>query len=591
MSRQKLIHLHGTNVPSKETLLGKGFVNGEIAVKNGTSTDSELYVLSSDDKLAVFATKTYLENFAKTEAQRVENALTGLTNGAVATLRTDLDTLSGTVSTLSQTVEANKTQLQGEIDAVEGRMDAAEADIVDLKKIRGEFAAADTALENKLTSGYTDAVAAEAALREQGDAATLNSATGYTDTKVAAEAGLRDAEDKKLQGAITTLDGKVDTKVTELTNAINAAKAAATTKVVEGTENSHLKIEDATDSDGSVTYTITLEDVASAETLAEVKGQVTKLIGDDANKSVRTIANEELAAQLLGETVATDNFKTLQELAAWLEGHPEEAAEMNAAIQANATAITANASAIATETAERKSEITRVENLLTGNTSSLQGEIDAVEGRMDTAEGEIDALQSATTANATAITANASAIATETAERKSEITRVENLLTGNTSSLQGEIDAVEGRMDTAEGEIDALQSATTANATAIERVEREYKAETADIRADFAAEDAKIRGEFAAEDAKIRGEFAAEDTATLNAATGYTAEQVAAEALARDNADKALGTRIDGVKTTADSAVQGVAVTSLQGVQAVKGSGNIVTIDCADMIIDCGSWE
>jgi predicted nucleic acid-binding Zn-ribbon protein len=534
MSRQKLIHLHGTNVPSKETLVDKGFVPGEIAVKNGTSTDSELYVLSSDDKLAVFATKTYLENFAKTEVQRVENALTGLTSGAVATLRTDLDTLSGTVSTLSQTVETNKTQLQGEIDAVEGRMDAAEADIVDLKKIRGEFAAADTALENKLTSGYTDAVAAEAALREQGDAATLNSATGYTDTKVAAEAGLRDAEDKKLQGAITTLDGKVDTKVTELEGKIAAAKDAATTKVVEGTDaGNNMTIVESAGEGGSKVFTVNLTDVASAETLAEVKGQVTKLIGDDAIKSVRAIANEELAAQLI-PSGATEALDTLQEIAAWIQEHPEDAAAMNAAISGNTDAIADNADAIATETAERKSEITRVEKLVTGNTSSLQGEIDAVEGRMDTAEDEIDALQSATTANASAI---------------------------------------------------------TVNANAIERVEREYKAEDTKIRGEFAAEDTKIRGEFAAEDTKIRGEFASADTVTLNSATGYTYEQIAAEALARDNADKALGTRIDGVKTTADSAVQAVAVTSLQGVQAVKGSGNVVTIDCADMIIDCGSWE
>ena len=58
---------------------------------------------------------------------------------------------------------------------------------------------------------------------------------------------------------------------------------------------------------------------------------VATLVGDDTGKSVRKIANEELAAQLLSGDAEAD-FKTLQELAAWLEGHPEDAAAMNQAI-------------------------------------------------------------------------------------------------------------------------------------------------------------------------------------------------------------------------------------------------------------------
>ena len=48
-----------------------------------------------------------------------------------------------------------------------------------------------------------------------------------------------------------------------------------------------------------------------------------------------------LLSYLLVQTGAVDNFKTLQELAAWLEQHPEDAAAMNVAIQANADAIAA----------------------------------------------------------------------------------------------------------------------------------------------------------------------------------------------------------------------------------------------------------
>lgn len=54
------------------------------------------------------------------------------------------------------------------------------------------------------------------------------------------------------------------------------------------------------------------------------------LISKDTNKSVRTIANEELAKQLLE---GNDNFKSLQELAAWLDEHPDSGITMNTNIQ------------------------------------------------------------------------------------------------------------------------------------------------------------------------------------------------------------------------------------------------------------------
>ena len=67
-------------------------------------------------------------------------------------------------------------------------------------------------------------------------------------------------------------------------------------------------------------------------TTEELTGIVNTLVGADANKSVRTVALEVLSEQLLADGV-TENFETLQELAAWLADHPEEAAEMNLMIQ------------------------------------------------------------------------------------------------------------------------------------------------------------------------------------------------------------------------------------------------------------------
>lgn len=62
------------------------------------------------------------------------------------------------------------------------------------------------------------------------------------------------------------------------------------------------------------------------------KSKLDKLIGEDANKSARTIANEELAKQLIPEN-AKDSLDTLNEIAAWIQNHPDDATAMNKAIE------------------------------------------------------------------------------------------------------------------------------------------------------------------------------------------------------------------------------------------------------------------
>lgn len=58
---------------------------------------------------------------------------------------------------------------------------------------------------------------------------------------------------------------------------------------------------------------------------------VTTLQGGDAGKSVRTIAAEELAKQLIPEN-ANEARDTLQEIAAWIQSHPNDVTAMNTAI-------------------------------------------------------------------------------------------------------------------------------------------------------------------------------------------------------------------------------------------------------------------
>lgn len=70
---------------------------------------------------------------------------------------------------------------------------------------------------------------------------------------------------------------------------------------------------------------------ANQADLDTANGKLTTLIGTDAGKSARTIANEELAAQLIPES-AKESLDTLAEIAAWIQSHPDNASAMNQAI-------------------------------------------------------------------------------------------------------------------------------------------------------------------------------------------------------------------------------------------------------------------
>lgn len=70
---------------------------------------------------------------------------------------------------------------------------------------------------------------------------------------------------------------------------------------------------------------------ANQTDLDTANGKLTTLIGTDAGKSARTIANEELAAQLIPES-AKESLDTLAEIATWIQSHPDDASAMNQAI-------------------------------------------------------------------------------------------------------------------------------------------------------------------------------------------------------------------------------------------------------------------
>ena len=247
--------------------------------------------------------------------------------------------------------------------------------LADTYDAKGAAAAAEANAKKAVTDLANGAVATNtAAITAIKDGETLDSfkdvegaiATAKTEASTAAANALKDAKTyadgkdadiaaaKKAgtdaQAAVNTLSGKVGTVPTDKTvvQMISEAKTAATyddTAVkadIKAIKADYLKSTDKTELSGKI---------------ATVEGKVTTLIGDDASKSVRTIANEELTKQLI-PTGAKESLDTLQEIAAWIQKHPDDVATMNKAISDN-----------------------------TNNITTVTGRVTAVEGKVRTLEG------------------------------------------------------------------------------------------------------------------------------------------------------------------------------------------------------------
>ena len=180
---------------------------------------------------------------------------------------------------------------------------------------------------------------------------------------------------------ITEVDGKltaVEAEI-EVSNEINAAKAALEAKigtVAEGKTLAGLIADNAT----------AIEDHKTA-----VDTKVTTLIGSDADKSVRKIANEELAAQLIPANAA-ESLNTLQEIAAWIQDHPGDASAMNSAIEVlqkktKLGEYTPEGQSEAVEYTTVKAYVEAVKKELATNATGLEGRVKANEDAIATING------------------------------------------------------------------------------------------------------------------------------------------------------------------------------------------------------------
>ena len=183
--------------------------------------------------------------------------------------------------------------LTGRVTTAEGNIDALEALV------------GNTAVDTQITNAVSAAIG-------EGGSVTK---------KIAAEIQKLDVEDTAVAGKYVSAVSEADGKIT-----VTRADLPDYTNVYAAKEHGHV-IADVTGLQDA------LDNKATSADVTALSGKVTTLISTDAGKSVRTIANEELAAQLIPEN-AQEALDTLSEIAAWIQSHPDNASAMNAAIEA-----------------------------------------------------------------------------------------------------------------------------------------------------------------------------------------------------------------------------------------------------------------
>lgn len=143
--------------------------------------------------------------------------------------------------------------------------------------------------------------------------------------------GTAETDIDNLQAAIKTLNG-ADTVDGSIAKAV---KTAVDAEVIA--RDAAIKVESDRAKAAEGVLSDRIDNYETNKDTFALKSDVNTLIGEDSNKSVREITQDEIASQLAG---GGTSFDTLQEIAAWLKDHPADVGEMNEKINANTDAIT-----------------------------------------------------------------------------------------------------------------------------------------------------------------------------------------------------------------------------------------------------------
>jgi len=473
------------------------------------------------------------------EAKDAADKAQGDVNTLTQTHATDKAALEGAIALKANIADVyNKSDIDGKVDTINEAIAAkADASAVyakgDVDGMVSELEAADLAINN-LIGDVTDGKTVVEMIADAQAAATYDDeeVRGLIDTN--ADAIAQEIEDREgaVSGLKTELEGKINAKVDQSAYDEKVAALAAEDERLAGLIN------------------------GNAAAIEEMGGEIDVLVGDDTGKSVRTIANEELAAQLIAENAA-EALDSLQEIAAWIQSHPGDAATMNAAIAA-------------LEAKVDTGDVT-VSAYVTAAINALKIGDYATVAALNEAVGRISALETASATHAT----------------QTALQGVADALDQYKTAHNGDYDndAIDAKVKGVQDQIDALDDvyATDAELTGainaeVERANGAYAAKTLESTVDTHVKDTAAH--VSTEDrAKWNGaQAAAEATAAANLATArteITAEiatakgEAIADAEGKVNAAKAdLEGQIAAAKSAAISDAEGkvnAAKSELQG--------------------------
>ena len=537
----------------------------------------------------------------RNEFAAADNAITSAYTALAATLRGEFegadDAIVGDIEEINTVIEGINTEItnlktadtnleivykKADADIISAYTAADEAIETAYKKadadIISAYTAADEALQTAVNSKVAQSVYGAKVAEIEGDIDDLESVlNGYTgegsvktavDSKVAqsdynTKMGELDGQIAGIQQTIQGLDSdfatddELEAAVSGLTNNIAAAEARATTLLENGTF-SGVKVSETTVESGTRTYKVEGVDLATNTDLTALKVRVDALTAsgvediDDSYKSVRTIANEELARQLLegADQGAENNFKTLKELADWLEKHPEDAAAMNTAIQQNASDIATEKSraegvesALDTKTTNEKTRaegkegelLTAINNEKTraeGKEGELLTAINNEKTRAEEAEGDLNDLITGLDTRVGTNETNISRLTTTVANNKTElegkitaktvvvtassdfvsVTPTVDATTGSTFTITtndvasaSALTALDTRVQTAEGSVTELLTFKNTTVPATYATKDELNTEISGVTATASANKQELEGKIAAEENRAKG--------------------------------------------------------------------------------------
>lgn len=274
-----------------------------------SNAKSALVGNSNNDKDAdtIWGAKKYADDkiAAVTIGVTGDSYVTATTTGHNITISTDAATVISSVTETGKVADA-----KGVKDYVEFVQSA----------LTVAYKGADTALDNKITdvnkiigNGFTSASTITAG---------VNALDGRLDALEAISAATKSALQK-----VEASPAAGDNKYITFTNSVSGTTGKVVADIIIGS------VAKGGSGDGLADAADVRTRINNVETdLSGVSGKVVTLIGSDSGKSVREIANAELAAQLIPDG-AKESLNTLQEIAAWIQSHPDDAAAMNSKIQ------------------------------------------------------------------------------------------------------------------------------------------------------------------------------------------------------------------------------------------------------------------